>query len=263
MKTGALSKDKQKIEQMFDSIAPRYDFLNHALSLNIDKPWRRKLIRQVKASNPSVVLDLACGTGDVTRGLFEQGISVVGLDLSQGMLDIARAKSDPQINYIKGAADALPFDDESFDAVTIAFGIRNFDNRAKCLQEIKRVLKPGGMLAILEFTIPKNRLWRGIYSFYFRNILPVIGGLISRNKAAYKYLPLSAFDFPQREVFCEELEREIAGAGTGAGKEDGESPTAMGGKGLANATFQSLFGGVACIYIAHAQCVRWTIDAQR
>lgn len=216
---------------MFDDIAPKYDFLNHALSFNIDRSWRRKLIRSVLRSNPEYVLDMASGTGDVAGMLHRKGRTrVVGMDISDKMLDIARRKY-PEVEFVNGSADMIDFPDDTFDAVTISFGIRNFDKRPECIVELFRVLKPGGTISILEFSIPENRLWKGIYSFYFRNVLPAVGKMISKNDFAYRYLPESAFDFPQREAFCNELRQG----------------------GFGRTVCRQLTGGVACLYTAVKQ----------
>lgn len=223
-----LSKDKKEIAEMFDSIAPKYDFLNHLLSFNIDRNWRRKLLNIVGTSNcGSKVLDIACGTGDISRGLSKRGYLVTGMDISENMLKIAREKSSKHnISYIQGSADKIPFENDSFSTVTISFGIRNFDNRRECIDEIYRVIAPGGRLAILEFAIPKNKLWRSLYKFYILKLLPSIGKIISGKKYPYQYLPASTIDFPQREAFCEELKK---------------------GR-FINTDYKSLTGGVACIY---------------
>ena len=194
---------------MFDSIAPVYDRLNHLLSFGIDRSWRRRLVRAVSSfcalrGGEVKVLDMACGTGDVSIALRRKGLDVVGADISENMLAIARKKA-PEIDFRYGDASELPFADGSFDAVTIAFGIRNFDKRAQCIRELHRVLKDGGMLAIAEFSIPRNRLWRGIYTLYFKNILPAVGRLVSKQAYAYSYLPESSFDFPAPEKFRAEL----------------------------------------------------------
>ena len=194
---------------MFDSIAPVYDRLNHILSFGIDRSGRRRLGRAVSSfcalrGGEVKVLDMACGTGDVSIALRRKGLDVVGADISENMLALARKKA-PEIDFRYGDASELPFADGSFDAVTIAFGIRNFDKRAQCIRELHRVLKDGGMLAIAEFSIPRNRLWRGIYTLYFKNILPAIGRLVSKQAYAYSYLPESSFDFPAPEKFRAEL----------------------------------------------------------
>ena len=204
-----LNKSRETISSMFDSIAPVYDRLNHLLSFGIDRSWRRRLVRAVSSfcalrGGEVKVLDMACGTGDVSIALRRKGLDVVGADISENMLAIARKKA-PEIDFRYGDASELPFADGSFDAVTIAFGIRNFDKRAQCIRELHRVLKDGGMLAIAEFSIPRNRLWRGIYTLYFKNILPAIGRLVSKQAYAYSYLPESSFDFPAPEKFRAEL----------------------------------------------------------
>lgn len=204
-----LNKSRETISSMFDSIAPVYDRLNHLLSFGIDRSWRRRLVRAVSSfcalrGGEVKVLDMACGTGDVSIALRRKGLDVVGADISENMLALARKKA-PEIDFRYGDASELPFADRSFDAVTIAFGIRNFDKRAQCIRELHRVLKDGGMLAIAEFSIPRNRLWRGIYTLYFKNILPAVGRLVSKQAYAYSYLPESSFDFPAPEKFRAEL----------------------------------------------------------
>lgn len=204
-----LNKSRETISSMFDSIAPVYDRLNHLLSFGIDRSWRRRLVRAVSSfcalrGGEVKVLDMACGTGDVSIALRRKGLDVVGADISENMLALARKKA-PGIDFRYGDASELPFADGSFDAVTIAFGIRNFDKRAQCIRELHRVLKDGGMLAIAEFSIPRNRLWRGIYTLYFKNILPAVGRLVSKQAYAYSYLPESSFDFPAPEKFRAEL----------------------------------------------------------
>lgn len=200
-----LRKDAETISAMFDSIAPNYDRLNHLLSFGIDRIWRRRLVGAVVSSGAESVLDLACGTGDVSLALRRKGLEVTGADISENMLALARRKA-PDIRFVYGDAASLPFDDGVFDAVTIAFGIRNFDKRDRCLREIFRVLKDNGTLAVVEFSIPRNRIWRGIYTFYFKNILPAVGRAVSRQAYAYTYLPESSFDFPAHDRFCLEME---------------------------------------------------------
>lgn len=195
---------------MFDSIAPVYDRLNHLLSFGVDRLWRRRLVSSVVSfcggsSSGIKVLDVACGTGDVSISLSRKGFDVIGTDISEKMLAIAGKKASG-ICFMYGDASCLPFEDGTFDAVTIAFGIRNFDKRSVCIHELLRVLKDGGMLAIAEFSIPRNRLWRGVYSFYFRRILPSVGRAVSKQAYAYTYLPESSFDFPSPDKFCAELE---------------------------------------------------------
>lgn len=222
-----LRKDKETIAGMFNAIAGRYDFLNRLLSFGTDRSWRKKLVRAVTGSDASNVLDLACGTGDVAIELDKRGMTVTGADISEKMLEIARKKA-PHINFQTGDAAELDFPEASFDAVTIAFGIRNFDSRPTCIDEIYRVLKPGGLLAIVEFSIPRNKIWKALYSFYFLNILPVIGRVVSGQKGSYRYLPESSFSFPPPESFCEELRNG----------------------GFGNVTYRPMTGGVAVLYKA-------------
>ena len=217
---------------MFDSIAGDYDSLNHILSLDIDKIWRKKALKQiVDAHSPVKVLDLACGTGDfsiaIAKALIRphkpatelasaQGAStvtaapsighVIGVDLSEGMLAVMREKVrkaglDDIISIEEGDGEALRFPDNTFDRVTIAFGIRNFEDRPKGLKEMLRVLKPGGRLVILELSRPENKVIRWLYDLYFLHILPKIGGKVSGDKAAYAYLPASVAAFPGKKEF--------------------------------------------------------------
>ena len=201
---------------MFDGIAPDYDRLNHLMSLGVDKCWRRRAIREIVVpEQPQQILDLACGTGDfslaIARRLHPQG-RVTGLDLSEGMLAVMRAKvgktglSD-RIRCVQGDSEALPWPDGSFDRAAIAFGIRNFERRETALREILRVLKPGGRLVILELSVPENRILRACYNLYFMHFVPWIGGLVSGNKAAYRYLPASVQRFPGRLAWMATMER--------------------------------------------------------
>lgn len=200
---------KQQVEKMFDSIAHRYDFLNHFLSMGIDKGWRRKAINLLKPIKPQSVLDIATGTGDiafeVNKRLNPQ--TLVGLDLSEGMLSFAREKAQKRnlqdkISFVKGDSENLEFADNSFDAVIVAFGVRNFENLQKGLSEIFRVLKPGGKLVVLEFSKPKKTPIKQLYNFYFSNILPLWGKMISKDQSAYTYLPQSVMAFPEGDAFC-------------------------------------------------------------
>ncbi len=220
-----LKKDTETISKMFNGIAGEYDMLNHLLSFNIDKIWRKgmssHLLKQANLTNERKfsVLDIACGTGDSAISLFKCGFEVTGIDISKNMLEIAVKKNSKLIerknekktvsvpNYILAGAESIPFPDNSFEAVTISFGIRNFNNRDKCLEEIYRVIKPGGSLAVLEFAKPKNRVIRWGYNLYFNNILPWIGGIVSKNRAAYKYLANSVEQFPMFEEFANEISR--------------------------------------------------------
>ncbi|MEF9986747.1 MAG: bifunctional demethylmenaquinone methyltransferase/2-methoxy-6-polyprenyl-1,4-benzoquinol methylase UbiE [Bacteroidales bacterium] len=218
-----LNKDSGTISGMFNEIAPSYDFLNHLLSFNIDKYWRSLMVNfllkhgsTINGEVPLKVLDIACGTGDSTIALYKKGFNVTGIDIAEKMMEVAIKKNkkivqkSPLIHlpiYILGSAEALPFPESSFDAVTISFGIRNFNNRAQCLADILRVIKPNGVLAILEFAKPKNKIIRFIYNAYFNNILPFIGNIVSKDKGAYKYLAESVEQFPKYDYFCNEIKR--------------------------------------------------------
>ena len=194
---------------MFDSIAGDYDALNHILSLDVDKIWRKKALKQiVDAPTPVQVLDLACGTGDFSIAIAKAltGGHVTGVDLSEGMLAVMREKVDKaelngMISIEEGDGENLRFPDNTFDRVTIAFGIRNFEDRPKGLREMLRVLKPGGRLVILELSRPENKIIRWFYDLYFLHILPKIGGKVSGDKAAYAYLPASVAAFPGKKEF--------------------------------------------------------------
>lgn len=196
---------KQQVEEMFDNIAPSYDFLNHVLSLKIDVRWRNKLVRWLKKDQPRNVLDVATGTGDlavvVQKGT---GAQVTGFDLSRKMLDVAVKKVESlglsdKIRMVKGDAEKLPFADDEFDAITVAFGVRNFENLQAGLSEMKRVVRSEGSVYILEFSRVENRVLRAFYDFYFKYVLPGIGRLVSKDKRAYTYLHDSASAFPYGE----------------------------------------------------------------
>ena len=205
-----------RIREMFASIAPRYDFLNRLLSLGIDKRWRRAAVERIACRDDGTVLDIAMGTGDMvleTAARTNGSVRIVGTDFCHEMVEIARSKiSDSafgnRISLAIASCEALPFRDESFDAATIAFGIRNVVDRERGLHEIRRVLKPGGRLVVLEFSTPRAAWFRPIYHFYLRRLLPSVGGLFS-NVGAYSYLPESVRVFPDREAF----EKLMAGAG--------------------------------------------------
>jgi len=216
-KKKGLDKSNASIAKMFDGIAREYDALDHILSVGADIRWRRRLVRELKCGNwrngwkvryGKKVLDLACGTGDLTLALCKAGYEVTGVDISEKMMAAGRLKcrdAGVDAKFVLGSAEALPFEDESFDVVTISFGIRNFDNRDKCLSEIFRVLKPGGRLMILEFAVPRFALWRWVYLLYFKFALPIVGGVVSRKMKAYQYLPSSVLSFPQYGAFSAEL----------------------------------------------------------
>ena len=203
-KDSNLNKKKQ-VEQMFDNISGNYDGLNRIISFGIDVKWRKKVVRLVMEKNPESVLDIATGTGDLAISLAKSGANkVVGLDLSEGMLTVGKKKIKEQyledkIEMVQGDSEALPFEDNSFDAITVAFGVRNFENLRKGLVEINRVLKKGGIFVILETSVPTKTPFRQGYNFYTRNLLPLIGKIFSKDKDAYSYLSESAAAFPYGE----------------------------------------------------------------
>lgn len=206
---------KEKIEGMFDNIAKDYDSLNHIMSLSIDKIWRRKAIKKIKdVGEAPRVLDVACGTGDFSIAIakaVKKG-EVIGVDISKEMLEVMRQKVlknklESIISQEVGDGEALRFPEGSFDRVVNAFGIRNFEDRDKGLREALRVLKSGGRLVILELSRPQNKIIRWFYDLYFLHILPIIGGKVSGDKAAYAYLPASVKAFPGKKEFTDELRR--------------------------------------------------------
>lgn len=199
---------KQNIRTLFNNIANRYDFLNHLLSLNIDKLWRKKAISFIKPNNKEYVLDAASGTGDFAFMEYKYGVKkVLGIDISENMLDIARQKAEKNnipkesVDFVVGDSENLSFENNTFTAATVAFGVRNFENLKQGLKEIYRVLNENGQVIILEFSQPDKFPVKQLYGFYFKYILPNIGGLISGNKPAYKYLHDSVFAFPQSHDF--------------------------------------------------------------
>lgn len=202
------SDKKATVESMFDSIAWRYDFLNHFLSFNIDRLWRKKAIRIIgeRKKNP-VILDIATGTGDLAIAAMKiNPMSITGVDISDKMLEIGRMKVkkkglSERIQLMKGDSENLPFNDKSFDVAMAAFGVRNFADPLLGLSEMKRVLRDEGIIMILEFSKPTVFPFRNVYNFYFKKILPVFGRLFSKDKSAYTYLPESVMKFPDNEKF--------------------------------------------------------------
>ncbi|PLX40590.1 MAG: bifunctional demethylmenaquinone methyltransferase/2-methoxy-6-polyprenyl-1,4-benzoquinol methylase UbiE [Deltaproteobacteria bacterium] len=201
------------VRSMFGAIAPTYDTLNRILSFGVDQRWRREMVQKLPAAGAIKVLDLACGTGDVSIEILRARpeAAVFGGDLTLPMLKaglpkIEKARMADVITFQALSAEDLPYKDSAFDAITIAFGIRNVIRRERALREMARVLKPEGKLLILDFSMPPNALVRALYSLYFHRILPLIGGLISGNMEAYKYLPRSVEGFPPRETFAKMME---------------------------------------------------------
>ncbi len=228
---------KTQVEDMFNTIAPRYDFLNHFLSLGIDKSWRKKAIRTLRDMKDPRLLDVATGTGDMAIMAHRLlGCSVVGTDLSAGMLEVGRKKISElgladSIELHQADSEALPFADSEFDAVTVAFGVRNYENLDAGLADMARVLRKGGRMVVLEFSKPRAFPFKQLYLFYFRHILPHVGGLISHDKNAYTYLPESVLAFPDGSDF----EKHMAKAG------------------LINVRSKTLTLGIATIYTGEKQ----------
>lgn len=225
----------EQVRQMFDSIAPAYDFMNRAMTLGIDIWWRRLAVKRLKRIRPAHILDVATGTGDFAIQLQQslQPQHITGIDLSQGMLDEACRKVkekglDDRISFEQGDCMALPMHDESFDAVTVAFGVRNFEHLQQGYQEMARVLKPGGMLCVLELSTPTNPVIRWFYDIYTLHIIPWLGSLKSGDKSAYRYLPQSIAAVPQGDDMLQ----------------------LMRNAGLRDATFKRLTLGVCTIYCA-------------
>lgn len=199
---------------MFDNIAPKYDLLNHTLSMSIDRVWRRRVVGEVRRAKPGRILDVATGTGDLAIAMARRirDVQVLGVDLSEQMLAVARRKIearglDGRIVLDRGDAERLAVADASVDVATVAFGVRNFGDLGAGLRELARTIKPGGKVVILEFSRPRNRVFRALYEFYSYKILPRIGGLVSRDKRAYEYLPASVGEFPAPEEFMAMMAR--------------------------------------------------------
>lgn len=222
-----------KVESMFDSIALKYDFLNHLLSFGIDRIWRRKAIRLISGHfKHPVILDVATGTGDLAIAAMKlEPQKITGIDISVKMLDIGRAKIlkkglASRIEMLQGCSENIPFSDDLFDVAMVAFGVRNFSDPLMGLSEMKRVIRNEGMIVVLEFSKPTAFPFRHVYNFYFRNILPFVGRLFSGDRAAYSYLPDSVFKFPDNNEFLELL----------------------GKAGFSDTSQKKLTGGVASIY---------------
>lgn len=197
---------KQQVTHMFDTISKEYDSLNRVISFGIDVKWRKKVVDIVAKHQPHNILDIATGTGDLAISLTKTTAKeIIGLDISEGMLDVGRQKIsqkqlDSKIKMVVGDSENLPFEDNTFDAITVAFGVRNFENLEKGLAEIYRVLKPKGVFVILETSVPTKSLYKTGYSFYTKYILPTIGKVFSKDRVAYAYLSESASKFPYGEA---------------------------------------------------------------
>lgn len=195
-----MNDKKQKVKNIFDSIAFRYDFLNHLLSFGVDHYWRRKALKLTKVGNDSILLDVACGTGDVAIAAYKQGVrNIIGADFSHNMLELFKKKSEWIVGkVIQTTAEQMPFRDDTFTNITVAFGVRNFYDIKEGFKSFHRVLNKNGKATVIEFQIPGNKVFKALYKFYFKRILPFIGGLISKNKGAYKYLPDSVEEFDEK-----------------------------------------------------------------
>lgn len=230
---GSSASKGEQVEQMFDSIAPAYDFMNRAMTLGIDRRWRSKAVDML--GNPKEILDVATGTGDLALLLARRipGSTVTGIDLSEGMISVGRKKIadaglQNRINLIAGDCLTLPFANDSFDCITVAYGVRNFADIPAGLREMQRVLRPGGKLCIIELSVPTNPVVKPFYKLYTRYIVPAVGRLISRDSRAYSYLPESIAAVPQATAMTSLIEAA----------------------GLAKASFRPLTFGVCTIYLA-------------
>ncbi|HUH25685.1 MAG TPA: bifunctional demethylmenaquinone methyltransferase/2-methoxy-6-polyprenyl-1,4-benzoquinol methylase UbiE [Flavobacterium sp.] len=204
---------KQQVEQMFDTISGNYDNLNRMISLGTDQGWRRNVLKMVSETNPESILDIATGTGDLAILLSKSNAKrIVGLDLSAGMLEVGKEKVkalglNQKIEMIQGDSENLPFEDNMFDAITVAFGVRNFENLEKGLSEILRVLKPNGIFVILETSVPTKFPFKQGYNFYMKTFMPLVGKMFSKDQKAYEYLSESAKNFPFGEVLNDILRK--------------------------------------------------------
>jgi demethylmenaquinone methyltransferase/2-methoxy-6-polyprenyl-1,4-benzoquinol methylase len=195
-----MNDKKKNVKNIFDAIAGKYDFLNHLLSFGVDHYWRRKALMLTKVGSGSVLLDVACGTGDFAIEAKRQGVEkIFGADFSQNMLELFKKK---QIwiygKVVQTTAEQIPFKDSTFTNITVAFGVRNFYDVKEGFRSFFRILKDKGKATVLEFQMPENKIFRGLYKFYFKKILPLIGGIISKNKTAYQYLPDSVEEFDEK-----------------------------------------------------------------
>lgn len=194
------TEKKHKVKSIFDDISGKYDLLNHLLSFGVDKRWRKKALKLTGLNKDSFLLDVACGTGDVAIEAKKLGVEkIVGADFSHNMLSLFNQKSKWIVgNNVQMVAEQMPFRDNIFTNITVAFGVRNFYNMQEGFNSFYRVLRPGGKATIIEFRMPKNKFFAALYKFYFKKILPAIGGLISGNRKAYTYLPESVEEFDMK-----------------------------------------------------------------
>ncbi|MCX6352807.1 MAG: bifunctional demethylmenaquinone methyltransferase/2-methoxy-6-polyprenyl-1,4-benzoquinol methylase UbiE [Bacteroidetes bacterium] len=210
----SLKNKKSQVGEMFDDISPRYDLLNRVLSMGIDRGWRKKVVSILRRENSKTILDVATGTGDLAIAIAKlPDVKITGVDISEGMLTVGRKKIENKnlqkiITLSWGDSENLDFADNSFDAITVAFGVRNFENLEKGLAEMYRVLKPDGIAIVLEFSQPQNFIFKNIYYLYFNFVLPNIGKLVSKNINAYSYLPKSVKEFPFGEKFVGILNKQ-------------------------------------------------------
>ncbi|GAA4108662.1 bifunctional demethylmenaquinone methyltransferase/2-methoxy-6-polyprenyl-1,4-benzoquinol methylase UbiE [Aquimarina addita] len=204
---------KEQVTEMFDTISGNYDGLNRVISFGIDIKWRKKVVQLVANTKPEKILDVATGTGDLAINLVETGASeIIGLDISAGMLEVGRDKIQKKklnsvITMVLGDGESLPYEDNYFDAITVSFGVRNFEHLEKGLTEIYRVLKPGGIFIVLETSIPTKAPYKQFYRFHSTKILPLIGRLFSKDRSAYSYLSKSAAAFPYGKAFNNILQK--------------------------------------------------------
>ncbi len=230
---GSEQSKKDQVAAMFDNISGKYDFLNHFFSAGIDKRWRKKAIKQLEELQPKAILDVATGTGDFAfEAMKLNPEKVVGIDISKGMLDVGRKKIKDRsltekMEFVHGDSEALPFEDGAFDALTVGFGVRNFQNLVPGLSEMYRVLRTGGKAVVLEFSKPKGFPLKQIYFAYFKMIMPTVGKVVSKDKSAYSYLPQSVLAFPEGKEFADIMNKV----------------------GFKDITIQPVTGGIASIYV--------------
>jgi demethylmenaquinone methyltransferase/2-methoxy-6-polyprenyl-1,4-benzoquinol methylase len=215
MNAGMQTMDKKEVvRRMFDDISPKYDFLNHFLSFGIDRIWRKRLVKLLRKPNPREILDVATGTGDLAIAISKIGPrKIVGIDISEQMLEVGRQKLikaglDNLITFQSADAEDIPFSDDSFDAISVAFGVRNFAHLELGIREMRRVLRPGGWMYILEFSHPESFPMKQLYYLYSRFFIPVMGKMISGNSQAYSYLPESVAAFPSGKKLVEIIEQQ-------------------------------------------------------